>query len=409
MSGFDFVARSRVSAAIIVSVSLALVALIAQTGFAGVARYNSPSFALQWAPGDARALAADAELILTADADAAQQARAADRARASIMRDPTLGTPFRVLGFIADGRGDHARAKALMLHAEQLSRRDLATQFWLIDEATARLDMTGALRHYDVALRTSSLAPSVLFPILGKAMDEPEVVDALADTLAAAPPWRGAFLNDAIDKSPAISGLVRLAAQLNRRKHPLDLAQTRQLLSRLTDTKAFDLMGQVRQTLLPASVGAALIVDPGFDADVGFYPLDWSLIDGNGVAARREVGNDQMARADTRLGFRADTGRGGEVAHQLLLLKPGPYRLQWTAGHNATDHLTVPFWSVGCADKGGGILQTFDLTPAPAATEFGIFTVPATGCSGQWLTLSLRASNDPAGVTGWVSRVEITR
>ncbi len=408
MAVFQSVQRSRGSLIVIGVGALLLAALIVQTGIAGVTRYNAPGVTLRVAPGDARALSTQAELTLTADASPAQQAEAAELAKAAIARDPTLGTPYRVLGFIADDKGDRARAKTLITHAEQLSRRDLPTQFWLIDEATGRLDMTAALRHYDIALRTSTLAPVALYPILNKALDEPDVVDALAATLAARPSWGDRYLADAIDKSTALPGLVRLAEQLQARKRPLDGAQTQQLLNRLTESSAFALIAEVRNTLLPAGMRSANLIDPGFDAEGVLYPLNWSYIDKDGVSARQEVENDRNPTA-LRLGFHADTGRGGEVAHQLLLLKPGIYRLQWTSWHNTSMRLTMPYWSVNCADKGGPSLQTFDLAPAPNTTGAGTFTVPSGNCTGQWLTLALRATNDPSGVSGWVSQVDIVR
>jgi hypothetical protein len=397
--------RSRGTAVAITVVAFLLVILIVQTGLAGFARYNAPEQTLRWAPGDARALAGVAELTLTADAGPQQRARAAFLARASIRRDPTLGTPFRVLGFVAEANGDRARAKALIEHAALLSRRDLPTQLWLIDQAVARADMTGALMHFDIALRTSTLAPAILFPVLANALTEPDVVDALALTLASRPSWRDRFLADAIDKSPAMAGLVRLGEQLADRKSPLDATQTQQLLTRLTAASAFPLLARMRPAIVPSAAGRGLLLDPGFDAEAGMFPFGWTLFETSGLSARR------MPNASTGSGlhlvFQADTGRGGELARQLVFLRPGNYRLQWIGGHNAPDRIGAPVWSVTCPTAPPRSLLSADMVQASGAQRgFGDFAVPA-DCAGQWIQLAARANNSPQGVAGWIDRVEI--
>lgn len=401
-----FIARTRGISIAVVVAALLLAVLIIQTGIAGVARYASPEQTLRWAPGDARALAGVSELVLTADAGPAQKDRAADLARDAIRRDPTLGTPFRILGFVAEASGDRARAKRLITHAELLSRRDLPTQLWLIDDAVARADMTGALRHFDVALRTSMLAPAVLFPVLNKAISEPDVVDALAGTLAARPSWRDRYLADAIDKSPELAGLVRLEAKLRARNSPLDGAQMQQLLYRMTEGKAFAQVARLRPAVVPAAALSQPVIDPGFDVEGGLFPFVWSLFDKDGVWARRTPVSETSNAL--RLDFHADTGRGGELARQLLVLKPGRYRVQWIGGHNAPDGVSQPVWSVTCADPPTKSLMSADMIAGQGARRgSGEFAVPASGCSGQWLMLAARANNNPGGLDGWLDRVEI--
>lgn len=406
VTGTSFLARSRSVTIATVAVALLLAVLIVQTGIANVARYSAPEQTLRWAPGDARALAGASELVLTADAGPQQRVRAAGLARDAIRRDPTLGTPFRVLGFIAEANGDRANAKRLIEHAEQMSRRDLPTQLWLIDAAVAREDMTGALRHFDIALRTSMLAPAVLFPVLNKAISEPEVVDSLARTLAARPGWRDRFLADAIDKSPELDGLVRLAGQLRANRQPMDAAQTQQLLYRLTEGKAFAQVAMMRRFVLPAAMQAQEVIDPGFDVEGGMFPFVWTLFDKDGVWARRmPVGGSANA---LRLDFHADAGRGGVMVRQLLTLASGHYRLAWTGGHDAPGAATRPVWSIACGEDSRKTLLSADMPGGQGAQRGeGEFIVPSAGCNGQWLLLAARPGGDANGLNGWLDRVEI--
>lgn len=403
----SYFSRSLGASAFIIAGALLLSVTIVKTGIAGVTRFAAPDVALQWASGDARALATASENTLTENADADVREQAAALARAAIRRDPTLATPFRILGFVAEADGKRPAAKALIEHAERLSRRELGAQLWLIDDAVARTDMAGALHHFDIALRTSTLAPVILFPVLNNAISEPDVVDALATTLAARPSWRDRFLADAIDKSAAIAGLVRLGEQLNRRRSPFDQTQVQQLLNRLTAARAFALIARMRPAVLPATLGQTLLLDPDFDAETGVFPFGWTLFESNGLSARR-VPADNGSKG-LRLAFEAGMGRGGELLRQSLFLKPGAYRLTWTGTHSAPDALSVPVWTVVCPNLPPvSLLSTAMELGNGAKRGEADFTVPA-DCPGQWLQLVARPTNSPQGVKGAIERVDIVR
>src|SRR3546814_1290750 len=73
----------------------------------------------------------------------------------------------------AFARGDQAKGERLLAYSQKLSRRDLRTQLMAIELAVAQGDISGALRHYDIALRTKKNAPELLFPVLTSALPDP--------------------------------------------------------------------------------------------------------------------------------------------------------------------------------------------------------------------------------------------
>ena len=59
---------------------------------------------------------------------------------------------WRTLAIISTRPG---QGEALFHFASSLSRRDVPTQLWLIEDAVRKNDIPGALSHYDAALRSS--------------------------------------------------------------------------------------------------------------------------------------------------------------------------------------------------------------------------------------------------------------
>ena len=156
-------------------------------------------------PFDARAKVKSAEMLLARTrASPPAVARARTLALAALRRDPTMAPAWRLLALAASMQGREREAARLFHFAERLSRRDLPTQLWLIEESVSRNDIPGALRHYDIALRTSLASPELLFPVLTRASGDNNVVGPLGTLLASDPPWRETFLWQLVADAPVI-------------------------------------------------------------------------------------------------------------------------------------------------------------------------------------------------------------
>lgn len=396
--------RSRGQSIAIAIAGVLAAALCVQNGVAAYAREDAPAHALSLAPDDARALTAMGEFKLIGAVGKPDLAGAAQLAKRALLRDTTLGTPYRMLGFAAEARGDEASAGRLIGFAGKLSRRDLASQLWLINRAVAVNDIPGALEHFDIALRTSDTAPAILTPILSQALAEPQIVDQLATRLSAAP-WGPQFVTDAIATSQSMPGLVRLAAQLRRQGHPMALDNMRQLANRLVEEKAFGQVGPLRAISTARLPAGQFVADPSFDHPGDIASFDWAL----GQGDRAEVVRNSDAGGGARgIGFTVQTDRSGEVARQLLTLTPGHYRLAVAGRSNVKADEKPPTWFVTCADTQAQ-LATLDMPTVPTgkivATQFD---VPG-GCNAQSLVLAVRPTEHAAGVAGSVDRVAVTR
>lgn len=394
--------RSRGQSIAITAGAVFAAVICVQIGVAAYSYEDSPSRALSAAPGNARALIMMGEVALLGTQGKPDFMSAERFAKLALRRDSTLGTPYRVLGFAAENRGDDVGAARYIGFAGKLSRRDLASQLWLINVAVARNDVTGALEHFDTALRTSDVAPAILTPILSQALSEPKIVDELAKRLPNSP-WGAQFLTEAIANSKSMMGLVRLAGQLQRQNSPLSVDNMRQLANRLIEEKAFALVGPLRG-LTPARLPIGqFITDPSFDHPGEIASFDWALGQGGSADVLR---SSDAGGGSKGIAFTVHSDRAGEVARQLLTLAPGHYRLAVRGRSNINSGEKPPAWSITCADTLQQ-LTSLDMPMAPPARIISIeYDVPG-GCHAQSLVLAVRPTEHASGVEGTVDRVAI--
>ena len=300
LRGVKFVKRSRVQAIGIIVVAVVVSAFCVQNGIAAYAREDSPELTLAVAPSDARAMSAWAgqiQLILGRINDP----EAIALARAALRRDTTLATPYRVLGLAREAVGDLSGADRFVGFASKLSRRDVATQLWLINRAVDRNDVSDAVGHFDTALRTSDAATDILFPILVNALSEPEVVDAVAPRLLTAP-WAQDFIAKAIDTGSSMPGILALAEAMNRERRPFSPDTMRQLANRLVETKSYALLPRFRAISTARSVDRQAVADSMFNRPVEVPSFDWAF---------DEAGRANVIRV-------SDSGQGSGMSFELI-------------------------------------------------------------------------------------------
>lgn len=376
-----------VSAAFVLVMSLAISASIA-----GIARYNNPQLALRVAPWDSVANAVLADQRLQSERFNDRPAAFVDPARLALTRSPLSPSAFRVLGFADDLRGQPARAKRALITAERLSRRDLGTQLWLINEAVARADVPVALHHFDTAMRTSVVARTVLFPVLTKAIQDEELRPGIASMMRSKPNWLRDFVI-ITGQTGGATVMAKILPTLNGALGPETYEVTQATIDQLVREQQYsiakDLSGR-RPGTAPAIVGS------NFKATTGFTPFAWVLAEEDGISAQPSING---------LILSADRGRDGTAASQVLALTAGTYRLQ-TRG--AIFQGGTASWSLRCLPSSLAPLVQLPVPSRRAAlTSSGDFSIPPTGCEGQLLRLDVEALEDQRGLTGKLDRVAV--
>jgi hypothetical protein len=386
-----------------------LAALAAVLGYVSVSqslgyalRLSDPVRAYALAPRDGRVAALAARDLAGPEVDKVSRAHGAELARLALQQDGTAVAAVSVLGLNAQIDGDTARANRLLAYAGKLSRRELQTQIWAIENAVARNDIPGALRNYDIALRTSRAAPDLLFPVLAAAITEAPVRSALVQTLKGKPVWGPAFVNFASANSDPHAA-VNLFQDMTRAGLAVSGESQAHVITALIARGSVNDAWRYFQAARP-SVDRRTSRDPDFSANLAVpTPFDWTIVNDPEMSVA-------ILRGDNGgiVDFSVPPGRSGPLIHQWQMLVPGEYRLTGRSSGIAQDVTARPFWILSCSD--GRELGRVELPGADRADGrfAGRFTVPS-GCPAQTLMLIARPSDAAGGVSGQIGQAHLIR
>lgn len=397
-SGIEWVVRGAIGVIAAVLGYFCVTQALAQV----VARRDA-AFAYRLAPGTSQATARLAISLAGAEATTADRRRADALAREALLRDATAVLAVATLGSNAEVRGERERARRLFDYAQKLSRRDLPTQFWAIENAVARNDIAGALRHYDIALRTSSAtAADLLYPVLASASADPEIRVALVKVLAAKPSWSESFISYIAGRGPDPRSTAALFLSLRRAGVAVPESAHAPIINALIARGFIGEAWRYYASLNP-DADRRLLRNPRFAINKEAPSLfDWVAVNDGSVTTSIQSGLE-----GGMFDFAAPASVGGPLLQQLQLLPPGTYRM---AGHsNGIDQeeRARPYWALSCRQNGAELGRV----PLPNSTQgggnfVGSFTVPAS-CPIQVLTLVARPSDAVAGLSGQIDYVQL--
>jgi hypothetical protein len=371
----------------LVVLGLALGWSLLSTAIADHLAPTNPAAALAWRGDETLALAGLAEQ----DLKAGRLDLAESRARAALAADPLQVPALSVLGRVADVRGGAARATVLMKAAGARNRRDPMIQFWLLRNAAATGDFNEAFARADSLSRAEPDLTRRLFPLMMDMAARPGGVSALAARLAQDPPWREGFMTAWVRNAPSADGPISLMDAMAVQGAPATPIEKGLIQTRLVRDGRFQQAFVLwAQDLPPDQLDSlADVNDSGFEAAPGQGPFDWSV-----ERQARGVADFESApgRSGQALHLRFD-GRPPPqiVVRQLLVLPPGPRLL---TGEVKADHFETiegMAWTIRCAGENHAVVvQSPPITSDTNWRRFSAaFEVPAEGCEGQWLSLTV--------------------
>ena len=367
------------------------------TALAGVARARNPGLIARLTSDPlAPVHALDSELRTAPDRIGSD--RVAAVAREALRGQALTTAPYRLLALHYLARQEPRRASAFAAFSERLSRRDLTTQLFLIEEAVRADNTSAALRHYDIALRTSDGAKPILFPVLSGAIANPPIRQAVVPYVRGRAPWARPFVHFAVqdgDQGPGRAAALLIAAGAGRQADLIE-AEGAALFDRLVEHNQFALAerlflqvpGNGPQALRTAGFMRSTTTGP-------FGPLAWKTTNTGSVSAAFEGEGD--GRRAVRL-F-ASSGERGIFLRRVLKLPPGRYRfteartltaggpqarVQWEM-KCGVGRAFVPFW------QGPANALAYRVANAPGPT------VPA-NCPFQVLELHFYAGDGQQGI-----------
>lgn len=364
-------------------------------------RGSDPGQAHRLAGWDGRITALLSEQLSGPEASTPDRERSNDLARLALRQDPTAVAAVATLGINAQLRGDIPSARRIFAYSQRLSRRDLRTQLWAIEDAVARGDVPTVIRDYDIALRTSWVASNLLFPVLASAIKEPEIRKQLVATMANRPIWNDAFLGYVASNGPDARAAASFFQALHRRGIAPPSSTIPSLVGRLLGENSLEDAWRLYATMVPGA-DRRISRDPNFTANPALpTPFDWQPIDDGSVSTSIQRGERKGV-----FDFAVPSNLGGPLLQQTQLLPPGEYVVEGHSMGINQANAALPYWTLICT-TGRELGRVVVLNSRVAKGRFtGRFVVPA-GCPIQQLQFVARASNDPSGVTGQIDEVRL--
>ncbi len=392
-------ARSRrgrlVARAAIVGVIAAAGAVLLPHSLSAALTDSRPDLAARIAPWSAQA-AVEAAAAIAHDPRDPQVRALVTRALA---RDASLVSAIELRAADLAASGKPTEARQLFALSNRLSRRSLPTRLWLIQQSVDRGDVAGALDNFDIALRTSTEAPPILFPVLARASSDPTLTAPIARMLDRPSDWRLMYFEWALTNDADLGSLANVAIAMNDRGVVREGQIDQRLIAQLATAGDFAQAVRLRNRFDPPSPG--LIADPHFANPKAQFPFGWGLASDGTMGAERGLGT-----GGAQLSYQAGPAHSGQVAAQLLVLAPGRYSLSVKSAAAGVGE--APYWSVACGQAGGSEIAGLDQPLAAGRLARTEFAVPA-GCPAQWLTLSIRPSAESTPQTGAVQWVAVTK
>lgn len=330
----------------------------ATNAVANATRARAPAVAISASPNDGRVLANYSQMLVQRAQSLQTQGQkvpfpaVAGDARKALRQEPLNSVALRLLAMDAENKGKVAAAGKLIALSERVTRRDGATQLWLVMAHIRARNVAQFIRHCDILLRTQPSASPTLAPVLNQAMEDPAFRTVLRPYLRRPSPWLPDYLHFAAAdaRSPqAVSAMFRMAGGVPESKVRQETESI--LLARLIDANAAD----EALRFFPLMKGARPEIAARADFSVAttdsrFAPVAWETLSPETMVATF----DQEGDGRLSLNVVASSGVRGVVARKLLTLGPGSYRfLQNIALATAGDRHAAALWRLSCLTSTG--------------------------------------------------------
>lgn len=379
------------------------------TGLANVLARVNPQLASQLDSGNAEALGQNAYRRMIAAANQ-NDVRAVDAlSRQALAHSPMQVGALRNLGFLAEVDKKPAQAKALMVTAANISRRDALTQAWLFTYYKNAGQVAKAIEAADIAMRMSRSYRDLMVGELLKISDNERFVEPMAKALVARPEWRLKFMQQLSDANADPRNTYKVLSLLKARDSAPSTDELTSYFSRFDGSENPARLWAEWQSLAPSpEARKGLIRDGGFEGLDAPLPYNWTLFVSPGVYAEREACPDGCPGKVLYLSY--DGNIRATFAKQMLALTPGRYRLTFRV-YSEGDDVSPMTASILC---GGGKSASTVASAAFAAKEGKWvtnrleFDVPR-NCRGQQLYLTGSRTISSDTMSAWLDSFTLDR
>lgn len=328
-----------------------------------------------------------------------------EQSRRALNRHPLNTRSASLLAMVHDSRGDQKNAEAMMRAAARMNRRDTAISLWMFQRDLQNRKFESAFVYIDAYLRRRPEAVRAWAPILGSAALDPAALSALAERLAAKPSWRTSFYAALPELTPDAPGFAYplLDATL-RAGSPPTAIELDSHLGRLVRVRRYEEAFQQWRRLSGASSATGGLNNGNFE-EGPHPPFGWSETPNSGnIEQASAYGRDENA-----LRLHYDGFSPTSFPTQLIMLKPGAYRLSGEYLTENAESAGRVQWTVACADQPEQALAAHvPVDTAGAWRKFDLqFSVPASGCVAQWTGAKAATGFNRVNVGVWYDRLTL--
>lgn len=332
---------------------------------------------------------------------------AVEAARNVAVSSPLAFEPYFVMAQVAASAGRTEEARALMLEALTRRPNHMLVRLHMAMLSAQAGQGAEAFRHLNFLLRYAPNAHPLVLPELAKALRNEEARREVARLLAAEPGWRGDFLRTAQNAGVRPADARSLLDMVRGFKGANgDVGPERDLYLHSL-VQAGD-VAQARALWLQERSGGAPPAD-AYLTNGRFVPqprpslFDWTLHDGSAGRAELVAGGKDAGELHAQY----FGGQNMLLAEQLLALRPGRYRLQYTGRSEGGEGRGRLFWIVSCRTAQGQLARAeiVGLGPRPSGAA-AVFTVPG-NCPGQLLQLVAETGDVAGTVDLYLSELQV--
>ena len=376
----------------IIAVVLLAIAVIRNAAVASLSQFQPEAAAKFWKSHPAtQASQGMSQIALAARKGTAIPEWAFASLRVAALRDPLAPEPFLVRGVQAQFADDAATALSAFKAAQWRNPRSVQAAYFLSDHYLRAGDTQNGLRQIAILTRLSPNGPRAISPYLVAYAAEPRNWPALRSLFRANPVLAEPVLVTLASNARTAPAVLELA---DRRENIRDAEWLPTLLGTLTGAGEHA-RARVIWEKATGIRSVELIHDASFTDKTSPPPFNWDLTSSAVGLAERQPGG----RLHTLYYGQQD----GILATQLLLLRPGSYRLSMQLLGDAVRGKALN-WSIWC-DKAGVPISSVTLD---AATRGWRFDVP-TGCPAQWLKLSGSSGELPQQLDATIANLKLQR
>ena len=387
-------ARGIVAALVLAIFGLLLAWLCFRTAMVNTLPPTSPTV-MRLAPNDPEAELARASVALV-KRQGLLDAATLNAVRRSAAIAPLDARPFLILGHQQLVDDQPFRAVKSMEAGQRLNPRNRLIHLILLERYLKTNRFTDAAMQFSLLARLVGAAQPTIAKAMAQMMIAPEMRSATRQTLRTDPALERAVLVALANGDSEPSDIFALASPAGIADAGDKQSWGPVLISRMVNAGQYQSAHNVWQRVyrLPNAAVAAPIFNPSFRTMSASPPFDWTLIAGGIGAADPRDGKLEIDY------YGRDSG---DLASQVLVLKPGRYQFAFVADGGKPDSAARLFWTLSCVSGDKARLMNLAVPMATGARRVAATLAVPSECPAQMLTLRGEAGEFPSPVNLTIS------